>query len=102
MAVSSTESQTFSSEIKISCNLCIYVATCEEELNWHMEQSHDQSGESLFDKDFYCDICSKWFDTEPDMIKHRKPHQKALHVNSLDGDRLYITFVKILFSAIKI
>ena len=63
---------------------------------------YDKSGESLFDKDFYCDICRKWFDTEPDMINHRKAHQKALHVNSLDGDRLYITFVKILFSARKI
>ena len=41
VGVSSKGSQTSSSEIKISCNLCIYVATCEEELNWHIEQSHD-------------------------------------------------------------
>ena len=33
---SSKGSQTFSEEIQICCNICIYVATCEEELNWHM------------------------------------------------------------------
>jgi hypothetical protein len=30
------ESQTFSNDIQISCNQCIYLATCEEELDWHM------------------------------------------------------------------
>ena len=52
-------SQTFTHEIQICCNVCIYVATCEEELNWHMGDAHDLSCDSFFDKDFYCEICSK-------------------------------------------
>ena len=60
-----------------------------------MEQEHDdQSGESHFDKEFYCDICCRWFDTEPEMINHRKDHNKALHVNS---DTLYCNFCEETF-----
>ena len=33
VSISSMGSQTFSSDIKICCNVCIFVATCEEELN---------------------------------------------------------------------
>ena len=76
VGVSSIGSQTFYDEIKISCNLCIYVATCEEELNWHMEHC-------------FWDIFSRWFDKEQEMISHRKDYQKALDVNS---DRLYCNF----------
>jgi hypothetical protein len=95
VGVSSIGSQTFYDEIKISCNFCIYVATCKEELHWHMEQEHDdQSGESHFDKEFYCDICSRWFDTELEMVNHRKDHQKTLHVNS---DKLYCNFCEETF-----
>jgi hypothetical protein len=37
-------------------------------LNWHMVQEHDdQSGESHFDTDFYCDTCNRSFDTESEM-----------------------------------
>ena len=88
---SSKGSQTFSEEIQICCNICIYVATCEEELNWHMEQEHDQSGDSFFDKDFYCDICSKWFDTDSEMKKHRKDHQKP-KLLIIENDGLYCNF----------
>jgi hypothetical protein len=51
--------QTYTYEIQICCNVCIYVATCEEELNWHMGYEHDLPSDSYFDKDFYCEICSK-------------------------------------------
>ena len=70
VVLSSKGVQTFSSEIWISCNICIYEATCEEELNWHVSQDHDQSDESYFDKEFYCDVCSRWFDKDSDMIIH--------------------------------
>ena len=69
---SSKGAQTFSSEIIISCNVCIFEATCEEELNWHMGEVHEQSDESYFNKDFYCDICKIWFDKENDLSKHKK------------------------------
>ena len=53
---SSSECQIFFEDIRIPCNSCIYHATCEEELNWHMEEAHDLSSYSYFDKDFYCEI----------------------------------------------
>ena len=87
--------QTFSSEIQICCNICIYVATCEEQLNWHMGHDHDQSDESYFDKEFYCDICSKWFDKESDMIKHREEHQKPQQ--SIAIESLYCNYCEETF-----
>jgi hypothetical protein len=33
--------QTYTHEIQICCNVCIYVATSEEELNWHMGEADD-------------------------------------------------------------
>ena len=93
--VSSKGAQTSSSEIKISCNVCIYVATCEEELNWHMGHDHDQSDDSFFDRDFYCDICSKWFDKESDMIEHKEDHRK------IHSDRLHCNFCDKKFSTKK-
>ena len=34
----SSECQTFLEDIRIPCQYCIYNATCEEELNWHMSE----------------------------------------------------------------
>ena len=93
----SVGTQTFATEIKICCNICIYVATCEEELNWHMGESHDQPDDSYFDKDFYCDICSRWFDQESDMIDHKKQH----HVMNTDSDRLNCNICEEKFSTKK-
>jgi hypothetical protein len=33
-------SQTFTPYFQICCNICIYVATCKKELNWHMGEDH--------------------------------------------------------------
>ena len=44
-------SQTFTHKIHICCNVCIYVATCEEQVNRHMGDAHDLSSDSFFDKD---------------------------------------------------
>jgi hypothetical protein len=73
--IKSSECQTFSEQVQIPCNECIHVSSCEEEFSWHMEQEHDdQSGESHFNKEFYCDICSRWFDTElKDKPQKRSP-----------------------------
>ena len=49
--------QTYSSDCRISCNLCIYEATCEDEFNWHMEDAHDENRRIFFEKVVPCDIC---------------------------------------------
>ena len=43
----------------ILCNLCVHVATCEEELNWHLCEEHDKDDKLCFDSDFPCTICGK-------------------------------------------
>ena len=70
----SQESQTFSNDIQISCNQCIYLATCEEELNWHMGYEHDLSDELFFDKDFFCEVCDRFCKTESELIEHKQVH----------------------------
>ena len=96
--IRSKGSQTFSKEIQICCNVCIYVATCEEELNWHMGYEHDLSEDSYFDKDFYCEICSRWFDAESDMKKHMEEHQMAQQkAMTKDNDKLYCNFCECEF-----
>ena len=44
-----------------------------------MGYGHDQSDDTFFDKEFYCDICSKWFDKKSDMTIHREetPEQNS-------------------------
>ena len=44
----SIETQTFQNEIKIQCNVCIHVATCEDELKWHMGEEHDVPTDMFF------------------------------------------------------
>jgi hypothetical protein len=90
-AMSSTGSQTYYKEIQICCNVCIYVAKCEEELNWHVGYEHDQTDDSYFDKDFYCDICSRWFEQEDEMKQHRSDHLKQLGV-SIENETLSCNF----------
>ena len=71
----STDCQTFSDDLQIPCNVCIYVATCEEELNWHKDYDHDITSELYFETDFPCDICGKWCRTEADRTHHLKLHE---------------------------
>ena len=91
-------SQTFCSDIRINCNLCIYVATCEEELNWHMGDTHHLSDESYFDKDLYCEVCSKWCITEDDLLTHVEEHQidktDSRHSDGLSCNFCEETFMK--------
>ena len=94
--VSSKGAQTFSSEIQIFCNVCIYVATCEEELNWHMEYAHDLSSDSYFDKEFYCEICSRWFSEESDLENHAQDHQKKIVIK--ESSTFYCNFCEETFT----
>jgi hypothetical protein len=70
--------QTFFEEIRIPCNSCIYNATCEEELNWHMSEEHEVSTDLYLDQDFLCDICGKWCRSESDLEYHMKKHEASL------------------------
>ena len=74
----SSECQTFLKEIQISCNSCIYNATCEEELSWHMSEEHAVSTDPYFDTDFPCDICGKWCRSESDLEYHQQKHKESL------------------------
>ena len=44
----------------ISCNFCIYVAICEEEVNWHMTEEHLTDDKLGFETDFPCDMFGRW------------------------------------------
>ena len=71
-----SECQTFQEQIQILCNLCLYIATCEEQLNWHMGEDHDLSSDSYFDTDYPCDICGKWSRSGADLVNHLKKHEE--------------------------
>ena len=63
------------SELHIPCKICIYVATCEEELNWHIEDEHDIKTDIFLETDFPCEICGKWCRTAADLTYHLKKHE---------------------------
>ena len=63
------------SELQIPCSICIYVATCEEELSWHIEDEHDIKTDIHFETDFPCEICGKWCRTNADLTYHLKKHE---------------------------
>ena len=77
-SVSDLETQTLldpgDSELRIPCRNCVYVATCEEELNWHMDDEHDINTDMQYETDFPCEICAKWCRTEADLTYHLKSH----------------------------
>ena len=75
----SIETQTFQNETKIQCNVCIYVATCEDELKWHMGEEHDVPTDMFFDSDFPCDICGKCCRSGSDLINHLKKHEETFN-----------------------
>ena len=56
----------------ISCNFCIYVATCEEEVNWLMTEEHMTDDKIWFQTDFYCNVCWSWCQSEEKLNKHEK------------------------------
>ena len=93
----SQELQTYSSDIQICCNVCIYIATCEEELNWHMSEAHDLSSDH-FDQDNFCDICERLCKTESDLFAHKKEHQPTILHNQ--SNRLNCNFCEDKFDKI--
>ena len=73
----SSDCQTISDETQIPCNICLYVATCEEELNWHMDYEHEITTDLYFETEFLCDICAKFCRTKADLTSHMKQHEES-------------------------
>ena len=42
------------SDLQIPCRICIYVATCEEEFNWHMDDEYGIKTDMYFETDCPC------------------------------------------------
>ena len=59
-------------ELQLPCRICIYVATCEEELSWHMDDEHALNTDMHLQTNFRCEICGKWCRTESDLTYHLK------------------------------
>ena len=56
----SVESQTQLKFQEYACNECVYLASCVDELNWHLEKEHDQDDKDDPDEPsghFTCYIC---------------------------------------------
>ena len=81
-STASTDTQTSADDedsVLISCNLCIYAATCEEELTWHMGEDHGKDT-NYFDSGFHCDICGKWCRSDEDLAHHMVKHE-TMNIN---------------------
>ena len=90
-----------------NCKYCIYIATCEEELNWHIDDEHNIQTDPYFETDFPCEICGKYCRTEADLTYHLKKHElenppcKSQPLGN-ENIMLYATFVIQIFTHIRI
>ena len=58
--------------VEIACTECIFLASCEDELNYHMGEEHDKDFISYFESDFPCSVCDRWCRTEKELTRHTK------------------------------
>ena len=88
-------------ELQLPCRICIYVATCEEELSWHMDDEHALNTDMHLQTDFTCEICGRCCRTESDLTYHLKKHEFVKNVHPqevqtcpyfLDGDFVKTSF----------
>ena len=70
--------------VEISCTECIFLASCEDELNWHLGETHDKDYISYFETDFPCSVCDRWCKSQKDLNRHMKVfHGKRIKSCSL-------------------
>ena len=63
--------------IEFPCKTCIYVATCEDELRFHIDNEHEMLDEP--EVSFTCNICYHKTVTKGSLMVHRKKaHPKAI------------------------
>ena len=87
----SKECQTMSEKIVFPCKNCIYQATCEDELKWHLEEEHEFS--DLYER-FYiiCKYCDHKTNAEYELKTHiKRTHPEKLNVCSffLEGKCMF-------------
>ena len=71
--------------VEISCTECIFLASCEDELNYHMGEEHNKDFISYFETDFPCSVCDRWCKSEKDLNHHMKIyHGKRVKFCSVD------------------
>ena len=58
--------------VEISCTECIFLASSEDELNYHMGEEHDKDFISYFETDFPCSVCDRWCRSEKELNRHMK------------------------------
>jgi hypothetical protein len=58
--------------VEISCTECIFLASCEDELNWHMGEDHDKDYISYFESDYPCSVCDRWCRSGKELNRHMK------------------------------
>ena len=71
-----TNTQIYWLEANILQDICVYSATCEDELNWHMLNAHDNAKEYFIGKAFFCDACSRCFVIENELFVQKKEFQE--------------------------
>ena len=58
--------------VEISCTECIFIASCEDELNYHMGDEHNKDFISYFETDYPCSVCDRWCRSQKDLNHHMK------------------------------
>ena len=49
-----------------------FLASSEDELNYHMGEEHDKDFISYFETDFPCSVCDRWCRSEKELNRHMK------------------------------
>ena len=83
----SKECQTEPDHDELPCGVCIFEASCEEELRSHMNTDHN-IGEPDYETNFRCLVCGKRFVSKSEFMEHRKkqhPHTIKLCRYFLQG-----------------
>ena len=81
------ECQTEPDYDELACGFCIFGASCEDELRFHMISDHNV-GEPDYETNFLCLVCGKRFVAKSEFMEHRKkqhPHTIKLCRYFLQG-----------------
>ena len=88
----SAETQTVYEFQDIPCKDCIYVASCAEELDFHIENAHydeddaDEPSKTLSENPYNCNICSRKNATWGDL----RYHLKTMHAETVRTCKFYL------------
>ena len=74
---------------------CIFVASCEEELNFHMGEEHDKDYIDYFDAAFPCSVCARGCQSEKELKRHKQIyHHKTVKKHTLECNHCEDNFEK--------